>query len=136
MMLSVFFLCAFVLVAQAPSATQVVPEDIPGIVKAGTKIELVKGGLDGADDPIGLPDGTTLFTEPPANRIWKIDQTGRISVFRENSNGGLGMSLDSKGRLFSVRSAYGHTGIAVISPGLKQLSPIISKECRSVAPTI
>jgi len=116
MMLSFFFLCAFVLVAQLPSATQVVPEDIPGIVKAGTKIELVKGGLDGADDPIGLPDGTTLFTEPPANRIWKIDQAGRISVFRENSNGGLGMSLDSKGRLFSVQSAYGHTGIAVISP--------------------
>src|SRR3989454_10688448 len=87
MMLSFFFLCAFVLVAQVPSATQVVPEDIPGIVKAGTKIELVKGGLDGTDDPIGLPDGTTLFTEPPANRIWKIDQTGRISVFRENSNG-------------------------------------------------
>ena len=116
MMLSFFFLCAFVLVAQVPSATQVVPEDIPGIVKAGTKIELVKGGLDGADDPIGLPDGTTLFTEPPANRIWKIDQAGRISVFREDSSGGLGMSLDSKGRLFSVQSAYGHTGIAVISP--------------------
>ena len=115
-MLSFFFLCAFVLVAQVPSATQVVPEDVPGIVKAGTKIELVKGGLDGADDPIGLPDGTTLFTEPPANRIWKIDRAGRISVFRENSNGGLGMSLDSKGRLFSVQSAYGHTGIAVISP--------------------
>src|SRR5881397_2978550 len=100
MMLSFFFLCAFVLVAQVPSATQVVSEDIPGIVKAGTKIELVKSGLDGADDPIGLPDGATLFTEPPANRIWKIDQAGRISVFRENSNGGLGMSLDSKGRLF------------------------------------
>ena len=112
MMLSCFFLCAFVLVAQVPGATQVVSEDIPGIVKAGTKIELVKSGLDGADDPIGLTDGTTLFTEPPANRIWKIDQAGRISVFRENSNGGLGMSLDSKGRLFSVQSAYGHTGIA------------------------
>src|SRR5438094_10597886 len=116
MMLSFCFLCAFVLVAQVPSATQVVAEDIPGIVKAGTKIELVKGGLDGADDPIGLPDGTTLFTEPPANRIWKIDQTGRISVFREKSNVGLGMSLDSKGRLFSVQSAYGHTGIVVIWP--------------------
>ena len=69
MMLSFFFLCAFVLVAQVPSATQVVPEDIPGIVKAGTKIELVKSGLDGADDPIGLPDGATLFSELPANRI-------------------------------------------------------------------
>src|SRR3989449_4072373 len=115
-MLSSFFLCAFVLVAQVPSATQVVPEDIPGIVKAGTKIELVKSGLDGADDPIGLPEGTTLYSDLPANRIWKIDQAGRISVFRENSNGGLGKSLDSKGRLFSVQSAYGHAGIAVISP--------------------
>src|SRR5947209_19704896 len=106
MMLSFFFLCAFVLVAQVPSATQVVPEEVPGIVKAGTKIELVKSGLDGSDDPIGLPDGTTLFTEPPASRIWKIDQAGGISIFRENSNGGLGMSVDSRGRLFSVQSAY------------------------------
>ncbi len=135
-MLSFFFLCAFVLVAQVPSATQVVPEDVPGIVKAGTKIELVKGGLDGADDPIGLPDGTTLFTEPPANRIWKIDQAGRISVFRENSNGGLGMSLDSKGRLFSVQSAYGHTGIAVIYPPGTDTVITDNFECRSVAPTI
>src|SRR5262249_243738 len=45
-----------------------------------------------------------------------IRPAGRISVFGENSNQGLGMSLDSKGRLFSVQSAYGHTGIAVISP--------------------
>src|SRR5229473_1389582 len=111
-----FLLCASLLVAQVPAATQTVSAEIPGIVKAGTKIELVKSGLDGTDDPIGLPDGTTLFTEPPANRIWKIDPAGRISVFRENSNGGLGMSLDSKGRLFSVQSAYGHTGIAVIYP--------------------
>src|ERR1051326_7802487 len=110
------FLVALLLLAQAPADVQSVIDNIPGIVKAGTKIELVKSGLAGSDDPIGLPDGSTLFTEPPANRIWKIDRDGRISVFRENSNGGLGMSLDSKGRLFSVQSAYGHTGIAVIDP--------------------
>src|SRR5437016_13828866 len=107
MMLLSFFLHAFVLVAQVPGATQVVSEDIPGIVKAGTKIELVKSGLAGTDDPIGLPDGTTLFTEPPANRIWKIAQADRISVFRENSNGGRGRWLDTTGRLFEVQSAYG-----------------------------
>jgi gluconolactonase len=109
-------LIALLLLTQNPAEAQTVTEVIPGIVKAGTKIELVKSGLEGSDDPIGLPDGTTLFTEPPASRIWKIDPAGGISVFRENSNGGLGMSLDSKGRLFSVQSAYGHTGIAVISP--------------------
>jgi gluconolactonase len=109
-------LFASVLLAQVFASNQVISKEIPGIVKAGTKIELVKSGLDGSDDPIGLADGTTLFTEPPADRIWKIDQAGQISVFREKSNGGLGMSLDSKGRLFSVQSAYGHTGIAIIYP--------------------
>ena len=114
--MTTFLLSAFLLLTQTPAVVQSVTDDIPGIVKAGTKIELVKSGLDGSDDPIGLPDGTTLFTDPPASRIWKIDPSGAISVFRENTNGGLGMSLDSKGRLFSVQSAYGHTGIAVISP--------------------
>lgn len=113
---SSLLLCVLLLLVQIPASVQSVADDIPGIVKAGTKIELVKGGLEGADDPIGMPDGTTLFTEPPGNRIWKIDQSGRISVFREDSNGGLGMSVDSKGRLYSVQSAYGHTGIAVIDP--------------------
>src|SRR5207245_9143974 len=83
MMFLSFFLHAFVLVAQVPSATHVVSEDIPGIVKAGTKIELVKSGLDGTDDPMGLPDGATLFNEPPTNRIWQIDQAGRLSVLRD-----------------------------------------------------
>jgi gluconolactonase len=114
--LSSLLLSAPILLSQVPASTQTVAEDIPGIVKAGTKIELVKSGLAGSDDPIGLPDGTTLFTEPPVNRIWKIDPTGQISVFRENSNGGLGMSVDSKGHLFSVQSAFGHAGIAVIYP--------------------
>ena len=57
-------------------------------------------------------------------------------MFRENSNGGLGMSLDSKGRLFSVQSAYGHTGIAVIYPPGTDTVITDNFECRSVAPTI
>src|SRR5215472_6747715 len=111
--LPAFLLCVSLLLTQAAAPDQVVSNDIPGIVKAGTRIELVKSGLVGSDDPIGFPDGTTLFTEPPANRIWKIDQAGNISIFLENSNGGLGMSVDSKGRLFQIQSAYGHAGVAV-----------------------
>ena len=111
-----FILSVTLFLAQAPAHAQTVLNDIPGVAKAGTKIELVKNGLEGSDDPIGLPDGTTLFTEPPASRIWKIDQTGQISVFRENTNGGLGMSMDAKGRLFQIQSAYGHTGVSIIYP--------------------
>src|ERR1044071_2680859 len=108
------FLGTALLLAQGPPQT--VTFDIPGIVKAGTKIELAKNGLTGSDDPIGLPDGSTLFTEPPSSRIWKIDQKGQISVFRENTNGGLGMAMDAKGRLFQIQSAYGHTGVSIIYP--------------------
>ena len=114
--LASFLLCASILVGQVPANPQTVADEIPGIVKAGTKIELVKSGLDGADDPIGLPDGTLLFTEPNANRIWKIDKSDQITTFIEHSNGGLGMSLDSKGRLFSAQSTDGQTRVAVIYP--------------------
>ena len=93
--------CGYTLSAQSPTS-QTVSADIPGVVKAGTPIQLVKDKLDGTDDPIGLPDGTLLFTEPNADRILKIDKTGRIGTFLEHTNGGLGMSLDSKGRLFSL----------------------------------
>jgi gluconolactonase len=116
MTFTAFLLAATLLLGQEPAALQTVGADISGIVKAGTKIELVKNGLTGTDDPIGLPDGTTLFTEPPASRIWKIDQSGQISVFRENTNGGLGMSMDAKGRVFQIQSAYGHTGASIIYP--------------------
>ena len=115
--LASFLLCGTISVAQVPPiAPQTVSVGIPGIVKDGAKIELVKDGLDGADDPIGLPDGTLLFTEPNMNRIWKIDKSGQITTFLEHSNGGLGMSVDSKGRLFSAQSTDGRTRIAVIYP--------------------
>src|SRR5205085_5584471 len=80
--------CGYSLFGQAANS-QTVVADIPGVVKAGTTIQLVKDNLDGTDDPIGLPDGTLLFTEPNANRIFKIDKTGRIATFREHTNGGL-----------------------------------------------
>ena len=82
--------------AQSPVAQRVMA-DISGIVKAGTPIDLVKDGLDGADDPISLPDGSVLFTEPNANRESKLSLDGRISAFLENTNAGIGMSFDSTG---------------------------------------
>src|SRR5437879_6177923 len=41
-------------------ATDKVTPDIPGVVKAGTKIEIVKNGLRGSDGGVGMPDGSLL----------------------------------------------------------------------------
>ena len=59
---------------------------------------------------------TVLFTEPNANRVLKLSRDGKISTFVENTDGGLGMALDSTGRLLQVQSEDGKTKIAVIDP--------------------
>src|ERR1044072_7647908 len=48
--------------AAAPPATDKVPPEIPGVVKAGTKIEIVASGLRGSDAGVGLPAGSFTGT--------------------------------------------------------------------------
>lgn len=106
-----------VLAASLNGQVQRVTDDIPGIVKAGTEIHLVKDGLAGADDPISLPDGSVLFTEPNASRVLKAGLDGRVSTFLEHTNAGIGMSFDSTGRLIQAQpGADGRARIAVIYP--------------------
>ena len=99
-----------------PPATDTVAPEIPGVVKAGTKVQVIKDGFNGTEGPIGLPDGSLIFTETTANRITKIDKDGNTSTFLENTNGSNGLAFDSKGRLISVQTTPGNTKIGVIYP--------------------
>src|SRR6187549_311546 len=67
-----------------PVATETTATAIPGVVAAGTKIEVIKGGFTGTEGPIGLPDGSLIFTETQANRITRIDANNQTSTFLEN----------------------------------------------------
>ena len=58
--------------APPPPATETTAPNIPGVVAAGTKVEVIKEGFQGTEGPIGLPDGSLIFTETNANRITKI----------------------------------------------------------------
>jgi gluconolactonase len=86
----------------APPATETVAAAIPGVVAAGTKVEIVKDGFQSSEGPIAMPDGSTLFTEPGASKIHKLERNGTISTFLENTNRANGLALDSKGRLIAV----------------------------------
>jgi gluconolactonase len=86
----------------APPATETVATAIPGVVAAGTKVAVVKDGFRSSEGPIAMPDGSTLFTEPGASIVHKIDKAGTISTFLENTNRANGLALDSKGRLLAV----------------------------------
>ena len=99
-----------------PPATDTVAPDIPGVVAAGTKVQVIKEGFQGTEGPIGLPDGSLIFTETNANRITKIDKDNNVSTFLENTNGSNGLAFDSKGRLITVQTTPGQTKIGVVYP--------------------
>lgn len=102
--------------AQAPIVVGTAT-DIPGVVRGGTSIERIVTGLNGLDDPIGLTDGTLVFSEPGARRIHRLNpRTLEVSVLVAESNESHGVTEDSRGRLISAQAWDGSTRIGVIHP--------------------
>jgi gluconolactonase len=75
-------------------------------------VTIVKDGLRSSEGPVYLSDGTTLFTEPGASRVYKIDKSGVLTVVIEETNRANGLALDSKGRLLATTA----DSIAVLQP--------------------
>ena len=107
---------AFAQPQQQPPPTDTQTPAIAGVVAAGTKVTVIKSGFQGTEGPIGMPDGSLIFTETQANRITRIAADGTTSTFLENTNGSNGLAWDAKGRLLSVQTTPGQTRIGVIYP--------------------
>ena len=90
--------------------------DIPGVVKGGTPYERILTGFDGLDDPIGITDGTVLFSEPGARRINQLHPDGRVTVLVADSNESHGITQDVKNRLITAQAWDGSTRIGIIYP--------------------
>ena len=95
----------------AAHAQETVATAIPGVVAAGSRIELIKDGFTGTEGPVALPDGSFAFTETQANRITRIAADGTTSSFLENSNGANGLGFNAKGELIAVQVADTRVGV-------------------------
>jgi gluconolactonase len=82
-------------------ANDKVTPEVPGVVKAGTKIEVVKNGLRGADAGVGMPDGSLLIAANGG--VAKVDPNGNVTTLVEDSEQAAGLALDSKGRIFAAQ---------------------------------
>lgn len=87
---------------------------IPGVVAAGTKIELIKGGLPRTEGPVGMPDGSVLVSG--TDSIYKVDLAGNVTTFIEKSNSTNGMGYDPKGRIVSVQRGRNNEKVGVLYP--------------------
>lgn len=108
---------AFALIS-AVHAEQHVTPGIPGVVEENTKIEFIKDGFNGTEGPIGLTDGSLLFTETQANRITRISTDDTVSTFLENTNGANGLGFRGDGELVAVQTLKPRVGI--IYPAAKE----------------
>lgn len=111
--------------AQPPAAVlkETTATDIPGVIKGGTKIVLIKEGFGGTEGPISMPDGSLLFCEYDTNKLIKIDRNDNISTYLENGNGCIGLAYDHNGRLIATQ--MGTTGdpmVGVFQPARKVLA--------------
>jgi gluconolactonase len=104
---------AFAFAGLAQADDPVTPP-IPGVAAGGIVIDLVKDGFNGTEGPIGLTDGSLLFTETNANRIVRIAPDNTVSTFLENSNGANGLALNANGELVAVQTLK--TRVGVIHP--------------------
>ncbi len=86
--------------AQPPATDKVTPE-IPGVVKAGTKIEIVKFGLGGTDAGMGMADGSVLVTS--RGSLVKFAPDGSSTTLVENTEQAAGVAIDRKGRVIAAQ---------------------------------
>jgi gluconolactonase len=102
---------AFVAAAYAQDNGAAVTNAIPGVVAAGTKVELIKDGFTGTEGPVALSDGSLIFTETQGNRITRIAPDGSTSLFLDKSNGANGLGFDTNGDLYAVQVLEPRVGI-------------------------
>lgn len=84
-----------------PPPTDRIATAIPGVIGAGTKIEVIKYGLRGSDGLVGMPDGSVILSSGGA--IIKIDKEGSTSTLVEKSENAAGLAVDSKGRIIAAQ---------------------------------
>lgn len=115
---SLVLLCGLTLSSQGrpqlPPPTDLMAPAIAGVVADGTPIELVKAGFRRTEGPVGMPDGSLLFTE--ADSIIRIDARGNVSTFVERANASNAVGFDPQGRLISVQRAPGDEKVGVLYP--------------------
>jgi gluconolactonase len=84
-----------------PKMDKTVASDVPGVVKAGTKMEIIKYGIRGSDAGVGMPDGSVLIAGNGG--VLKVAEDGTLTTLVENSDQAAGLTMDSKGNIYGAQ---------------------------------
>lgn len=115
-----FALALLSIVASSFSAD---PENkaIPGIWNQ-TEIKKLHTGFKFTEGPALDAEGSVYFTDIPNDRIHKVDTTGKLSTFLENSKKCNGLMVDSAGQIIACQGGEGR--IIAIDPKTKAITGV------------
>jgi gluconolactonase len=89
---------------------------IPDVIEEAAPLEVLSGGFQGLEGPVGALDGALYFSDIPANRTYKIDTNRMMSVWRENTSGANGLFVLKDGRMLAAEGG-GRRIVAVAADG-------------------
>src|SRR5437667_5128913 len=76
---------------------------IKGVVADGARPELVQEGFKFTEGPVGTADGGLFFSDiMGADKTYRLDPGGKISVYRTGTNGANGLALMRDGSLIGA----------------------------------
>src|SRR5438128_4248561 len=91
--------CAAALIALFATPIVAQTGGIPGVLAPGVVPELVQEGFTFTEGPVGTADGGLYFSDIRVSKTFYLDPGGKISVFREGTNGANGIALTKAGEL-------------------------------------
>ncbi|MGH7885835.1 MAG: SMP-30/gluconolactonase/LRE family protein [Thermodesulfobacteriota bacterium] len=72
------------------------------LIPKNTRIKKVASGFKFTEGPVWIQDGNyLLFSDIPANKIYRLNRNGNLEIFREPSNNSNGLTLDGEKRLIA-----------------------------------
>jgi gluconolactonase len=77
---------------------------VTAILDPDSEWEMVSQGHKFTEGPAVDRDGNVFFTDIPNNRIHKIDGSGKVTVFKEDSGGANGLMFGPDGRLYACQN--------------------------------
>jgi gluconolactonase len=117
--------CAAValLAAGVGLAQDKVPTPIPGVGPTGP-IKKMDGKYAFTEGPAVDADGNVYFSDIPNKKIHKIDTSGKVTVFRDNSNSANGLMVNARGEVVACEM---EGAIVALSPDGKDRRVITDK---------
>lgn len=120
--------CGLVLVVAAgvgSSQSGGAQQSIRGVIAAGAKVEVVRGGFHRLEGPVRTENGGLYFSDVDENRTYVLDASGQIAIWRENTQGANGLFLLRNGNLLAAEASGRR--VVMVTPD-RQSKPVAT-EC-------